>query len=678
MNKKRILLLFSLYLLTSQLVYSELSLSFDYSTPAINNKTECSHYYNNSLDEEFCPYQDYSIIHNINENKLTISAKYNSQPDCGTNCVIMGKKVIPLDEIFHPPNTDIEHPSKVALFSFEIDSNTIFNLNLEGNVDITVDDNEINILSSETPGQQLSHSLHPDTSSISFIFEISNAGLKINYMESHQGQNGIPSPTLIFHSERAKNLNPLPNLVIYNNMAYPLVMNQQLMVAMSDDHRSKRGTPGIMGCILSGPLALYNIVTHGRCNQVESAWASMKSFFGGEDKAKMQLVAGTATVLKPLPVTSEDPEKQPNTLILSYIDLPSLHQQSLTLPAVAKACEIPLENLVSSRFPRQLDGPACGSWLSRLLADFTLLFGSSLRDWSLEHLRQVLDSAIDTDSSGYAGNDIGTEERLVQWIRRGVRELGREEAIDLITRSFRYAERELANYYLQTNGADTTPSDVQNLPLGHYILSLDNYIPATEPVRIRRNGVWEISTSLAFQVEIISGENQAAERELRAASLAAINEWAEKYYSLTYGTMLTHDQKTHKETKTPVTAADKIIYSARIASDSLQAHLQDNTAKYLFVVVKLENNIVHMLEARKYTINNKTQEGHYYLANSLTTPKFIIDANSEGSVRGSGTAAVHGLADYLKNNGIKFIHSDVASPPSARVKNKLGFEHNEL
>ncbi|WP_260648130.1 hypothetical protein, partial [Staphylococcus aureus] len=65
---------------------------------------------------------------------------------------------------------------------------------------------------------------------------------------------------------------------------------------------------------------------------MESAWASMKSFFGGEDKAKMQLVAGTATVLKPLPVTSEDPEKQPNTLILSYIDLPSLHQQSLTLP----------------------------------------------------------------------------------------------------------------------------------------------------------------------------------------------------------------------------------------------------------------------------------------------------------------------------------------------------------
>nr|CBX71896.1 unknown protein [Yersinia enterocolitica W22703] len=93
MNKKRILLLFSLYLLTSQLVYSELSLSFDYSTPAINNKTECSHYYNNSLDEEFCPYQDDSIIHNINENKLTISAKYNSQPDCGTNCVIMGRKL---------------------------------------------------------------------------------------------------------------------------------------------------------------------------------------------------------------------------------------------------------------------------------------------------------------------------------------------------------------------------------------------------------------------------------------------------------------------------------------------------------------------------------------------------------------------------------------------------------
>lgn len=92
----------------------------------------------------------------------------------------------------------------------------------------------------------------------------------------------------------------------------------------------------------------------------------------------------------------------------------------------------------------------------------------------------------------------------------------------------------------------------------------------------------------------------------------------------------------------------------------------------------MDGHIIHILEAMKYTINDEEQEGHYYLANYLTTPKSIIDAEAEGSIRGAGTAAVNRLASYLKNKGIKYLHSDVISHPSARVKTKLGFEHDEL
>lgn len=673
MHNKLILLLSILYLLPSPLAFSETEVSFNYVTPPIDNNSSHSYNYSEFFDEEFFPYQVNNIDPNINHDKMDVIAKNNNSLNCEESCVILSKMAIPLNDIFHTSDIDVERQNKVALFSFEIDSNSTFNLNLENNADITIDDNEIHILSSGIGSQQISHPLNPDTTSISFIFEMSNSDLKINYMESNQHQKGTPSATITLHSERTRNLNTLPNLVIYNNVLNgPLIMSHHLMVRMSGDHRIKRGTAGIIGCLLSGPLALYNVVVHGRCNQVESAWASIKSFFSGEDKAKMQLVAGSATALKPKPLT----EKPANTWVLTQLDLPSLHQQSLTLPAVANICHIPLDNLISSRFPRQVDGPACGSWLSRLLADFTLLFGGSLRDWSMEHLRRVLDSAIDSDNTGYAVIDTATERRLLQGIRRGVRELGRIEAINQITGSFHYAESALAHYYLRTHGENTTPSAAQNLPLGHYVLSLDSYIPSTEPVRIRRNGEWETSNTLAFQVEIISGEDQ--QRELHAASLDVINDWYEKYYSLSYGATLIQDEQTHKETRIPITASDRIIYAARITSDSLKTHFENKTPGFLFVIVKVDGEIIHMLEAVKYIINNEEQEGHYYLANFLTKPKFIIDTDAEGSIRGAGTAAVHGLASYLKSKGVKYIHSDAISHPSARVKAKLGFKHDEL
>ncbi|AIN18120.1 hypothetical protein CH54_2477 [Yersinia rochesterensis] len=676
MHKKHNLL-FSLCILLPPLVYSGLEISFDYATSPMQNNTECHH---DLIDEKTHFYQEDNINSDIKDNKIEIITENNNSWVCEINCIISSKMIIPLNDLFSIV-TDQERQNKVALFNFELNRHSTFNINLEDNIDITIDEDEMYILASDINSQQINYKLHPDTTAIAFIFEISNGRLAINYLESNSAKQGYLSPTLIFNAERTNNPTVFPDLAIYNNLLNgPLVMNRYLMATMSDNHRTKRGAVGVMGCLLSGPLALYNVVVHGRCNQVESAWASIKSFFGGKDKAKMQLVAGSATALKPHPAASEEAEKQSEILALTHIDLPSLYQQSLTLPAVAEACNIPLENLVSSRFPRQIDGLACGSWLSRLLADFTLLFGNSLRDWSTERLRQVLDSAIDADSTGYAGIDIGTEQRLVQGVRRGVRELGRVEAINQITRSFHYAERELAHYYLQTNGENIMPSAVQNLPLGHYVLSLDAYTPITDPipVRIRRNGEWETSDSLAFQIEIISGEHQEEERELRTASLEVINEWFDKYYSLSYGTMLTKDKETHKEVRVPVTAADRIIYSARITSNSLKIHLEENTPGYLFVIVKINGEIIHILEAEKYQINNELQEGHYYLANFLTVPKYIIDADSDGSIRGAGTAAVHGLARYLKNKGVKFIHSDVFSDPSARVKQKLGFEHDEL
>ncbi|WP_226967880.1 MULTISPECIES: hypothetical protein [Yersinia] len=50
----------------------------------------------------------------------------------------------------------------------------------------------------------------------------------------------------------------------------------------------------------------------------------------------------------------------------------------------------------------------------------------------------------------------------------------------------------------------------------------------------------------------------------------------------------------------------------------------------------------------------------------------------EGSIRGAGSAALHGLARYLQQHGVKVLRFRAPSQPAARVSTKLGFKHDEF
>ncbi|MDN0087091.1 hypothetical protein QVN42_06725 [Yersinia nurmii] len=58
------------------------------------------------------------------------------------------------------------------------------------------------------------------------------------------------------------------------------------------------------------------------------------------------------------------------------------------------------------------------------------------------------------------------------------------------------------------------------------------------------------------------------------------------------------------------------------------------------------------------------------LAASVTAPSYVLNLISENSVRGNDTAAVHALANYLKEKNKKNLISIVISQPPAIVKNK--------
>ncbi|HGK4849479.1 TPA: hypothetical protein ACJ2X1_000822 [Yersinia enterocolitica] len=62
----------------------------------------------------------------------------------------------------------------------------------------------------------------------------------------------------------------------------------------------------------------------------------------------------------------------------------------------------------------------------------------------------------------------------------------------------------------------------------------------------------------------------------------------------------------------------------------------------------------------------------------MSAPRNVLTPEAEGNIRGAGSAAVHELAHYLKEKGMKTLRSSVISQPSARVKMKLGFQHDEF
>ncbi|HFF1620373.1 TPA: GNAT family N-acetyltransferase [Yersinia enterocolitica] len=429
-------------------------------------------------------------------------------------------------------------------------------------------------------------------------------------------------------------------------------------------NRKERSAAGTLGCTFIPALAIYNYVTHSHCDQADKLWRQISHWFSDDNQDKMLLITGNTPLLKPQPSHPENINTQISslTLLLSKINT-QLHHQALTLPATARFCKTSVENILAARYPRSPD-ENCSQWVSRILADFTLLFGHSVQSWTPEQLQDVI-TRIDTQqATGYAGNDHATEGSLVTGVRAIIQQLGLAETIQQITRALQYTQLNYANYIEHNPSATESPVAAQSLPLGEYSLSLESYHYPTEPVavRIRENNEWVARPDLHFAVEIIDAST--TDRSAITLAHAVMARWFNTYLF----TPLKSDPHGN-----PLTDLDRTISAARTTSTSLLLELENTTSNYLFVVVKLEGEMVSMLGAAR---GNATDE--FYIDVSVSDPRFVLTPIAEGNVRGAGTAAVHELARYLKEKGINKLRSTVISQPSARVKMKLGFQHDEF
>ncbi|HDY4892992.1 TPA: GNAT family N-acetyltransferase [Yersinia enterocolitica] len=429
-----------------------------------------------------------------------------------------------------------------------------------------------------------------------------------------------------------------------------------------DHGRFERDTVGTLGCAFIPALAIYNYITHSRCDQADKLWRQISHWFSDDNQDKVVLIASSSPLLEPHPALPPNSDDQANSLTLTLTKVNTqLHNQALTLPATARFCKTSLDNLLAARYPRSPDDN-CPQWVSRILADFTTLFGHSIRDWTPEQLQDVVTRIDAQQATGYAVNDQDTEDHLVNEIRGAVERLGLVETIQQITRAFEYARLNYANYVEHNLSATQSPATAQSLPLGEYSLSLDSYHYPAEPpaVRIRQNNTWVARPDLHFAVEIIDASTTDRSTITRAHTV--MDHWFNTYLF----TPLLTDQQDN-----PLTDLDRTISAARTTSTSLLLELENTTNDYLFVVVRLEDEIVSVLGAAKGNANDE-----FYIDVSVSAPRNVLTPEAEGNIRGAGSAAVHELARYLKEKGVKTLRSSVISQPSARVKMKLGFKHD--
>ncbi|MFV8799825.1 GNAT family N-acetyltransferase [Yersinia sp. LJYL362] len=608
------------------------------------------------------------------DNEISSLAVKKMPPQgCIQRCVIRQRVALPLSEIFASHWNNITYPNKQVLLSFDINNTSDFMVGLPQTPIIWLSKKEV-IFFGRQGNEPLVFPLHPDTNRLSLTFHINNHSVAVDYMESRGVEQINLSPIIEISSVSLNEFLLDSQLTINNNTTQPLIIDKIVMAANAEyphtySGRTERDTAGTLGCTFIPALAIYNYITHSRCNQGDKLWGKVTHWFSDDNKDKSTVISTKLSLLEPLPPLPQNSGSP--TLILAKIDT-QLHNQALTLPATAQFCKTSMDNILSERYPRDVD-VNCRQWVSRVLADFTLLFGDSLRDWTLDVLRRVLTQIFENDTTGYALNDQAAESRLINEVREVMRNLGEEETIRQISQAFDYSRLNYARYLVHNPTATESPSGAQRLPLGTYSLSLASYhYPTTQPaVRVFENNESVIHPNLYFDVDILD-TTVPIRPDIGTAfmddALAAVGAWSDLYSEVPVNYHITNE---------PWAEHDRTIEAGRANSYSLYSEFLDSDNDYLYVAVRLQGDIVSLLAARRDESFENSDE-NYYIEFFATDPNYVLIPDDEGSVRGAGSAAIHGLARYLQQHGVKVLRFRAPSQPAARVATKIGFYHEEF
>lgn len=603
-----------------------------------------------------------------------IEVAYSPIEGCSERCVILKRMQLPLSDIFSHQWSDPNHPNKQVLLSFDVNDQSVFMTELSLGPVIWFSHRDLFIFNNPQSKEPLVFRIHPEADRFSLLFHINNNSIAIDYMESRSTEQIALSPTITLGNAPFARPVETSTIIVNNTSKQPLIIDQIVMVASTEDiqpvhHRSERDTAGTLGCTFIPALAIYNYVTHSRCNQGDTLWSKVKHWFSDDNKDKSVVITTKLPLLEPQPQRLENSGSA--ILTLTRLDT-QLHNQALTLPAAAQFCKTSIDNILAERYPRDID-VSCRQWVSRVLADFTLLFGNSLREWTLDVLRRVLTQIYENDTTGYASNNPAAESRLVNEVQSIIRQLGIDETIRQISQAFDYTRLNYARYLVHNPAATESPAGAQHLPLGTYSLSLASYHYPTErpAVRVFENEQWVIQPNSYFDVDILD-TTIPTRPDIDAAfmddALAAVGAWSDIYSATPTYFHITNE---------PWSEHDRTIEAGRTNSYFLYSELLAPEHDYVYAAVRQQGDIVSILAARRDESFENSHE-NYYIEFFVTDPNYVLVPEDEGSIRGAGSAALHELARYLQQHGVKVLRLRAPSQPAARVSTKLGFHHDEF
>lgn len=613
------------------------------------------------------------------DNEITsIKVSEKKEFSCDQQCIIIGNRRIKLADAFgsYWDNSLLRNKQLLLVFNSDgIYEDATYDIKLFNGPTISLNKGNI-IFSDLSIISKFYFSLNEEIDNLSFIIQIEEGIVKTQYIQTLNNNLVDISPIILFEWENVINKNPEIEIINYNT-GKPLILSKAILTADTGIKIAKKrdinqvSNASKIICAFTPFLNLYNYIMQGKCQQLDNIIFSAEKYFNSDTEGKTLHIAGGSRPLKKESLARTEPadiNSFNSYVLLTYIDS-TKHNQSLSLPAVAKACMVSIYSVFNSRQTRQIK-PHCIDWTLDIMTDFTLLFGHSLETWNAAFFGQIIDSIIRTGSTGVEVADPEVEKRLINVVKEKVMERSEEDPLHHVRTAFDYAQLSYLGYSFRYS-SDEPPSRVELLPLGVYELLLDTFAyRPTLPVFIVQNQP-VVQHDLNFEVEILTTLPPEEEEKLSDAEIhnaqamrrrlsETIAQWGQQYQGAHMGSDPTKDDKD--------TVLSKILHAGHIVTGIIYRRLIIRRPGEIYVVIKLHGRIIAIVLADRFNSQNEVE-----LVASATLPDYVLFPEREGTVRGAGTAAVGELARYLQQQGARTLFAEVISQPSARVKQKLGF-----
>ncbi|HDL7747992.1 TPA: peptidase inhibitor family I36 protein [Yersinia enterocolitica] len=612
-----------------------------------------------------------------------IKASESKGLSCDQQCVIINSHKIKLTDVFGEYWHDERLINRQVLLVFnskDIGDNDNYGITFFSSPAISIN-KRIITFSDDRMLDKFYFERYKRNDKLSFIIQIKEKTVEVQYIQTLENNLVDISPIVSF--DRDSEVNTPQEITITNyNKNNPLVLAKSILTADTGDQywekRDLTQTSKIL-CAFTPFLNIYNYLIRGKCQQLDGIVFSADAFFNSNTKGKTLHIAGSSDQLKH-PSNKEAvlqaPEGIDNYLTLTYINN-NKNSRALSLPAVAKACMVSLHSLLSSRPTRQIR-PGCIEWTLEVMTDFTLLFGHSLETWNPAFFGRIIDSIIRTGSTGVAVEDQAVENRFIHAITEKITDSTTNNAFGDIKTAFDYAQLSYVTYSSLAL-SNESPAQVELLPLGIYELLLETFIYRQTPPIIISHGEFVEQTELEFEIEILPTPTPEEEEKLSDVEVSNAQAMRKKLRE----TIALWEQQYEQGTPAQGASANadaieindavtKLIFAGNVVTGLIKRRLTLHRPGEIYVIVKFQGRVIAIVLADRFNSHNEIE-----LVASATLPDYVLFPDREGTVRGAGTAAVRELSRYLQQQGARTLYSEVISQPSARVKQKVGFNFKD-